>query len=478
MEADVSAIRARIEVVDNRLTALTDHGVDTAGLRSRLIQARDLLETGEPADALALTDEVATGVRQLATGAARSSGEVRSVVRDQLVCEVREALAGGAAQDVVEQRIVRLQGEINDRLTHFERHLRDQFARELAQVLAARPWMKDILSHPGDPATLRTAIEAVLAHRPSTPPPASPVHGGVEVLRDQVSGLRRWVELAMGASAPEDRLQQALEAIAASEEGMTDLVANIADVQAQMGDRMLQLERKIVELTQLATQHTLPLTRQTTLHIEDPAVVPALAATVIAPTSTDDEPLTLPPTTGSKAWPFGDESSLSAPAMSTADVAALMQASTTDVPAEEAVRFRPATSALTHADTALSRPGEASTGDLRLAPQQVTTDIRRAERRAIDESAVRRLIEERLAAWRPVPGEGLVSDDEDIFAQLVRMLPKALDESTVRTALFATLALEAIEKPGALAHLSRLRDFLREELALAVEQMRDAAVSS
>lgn len=475
MEADVSAIRARIEVVDNRLTALTDHGVDTAGLRSRLTQARDLLETGEPADAMALTDEVATGVRQLATGAARSSGEIRSVVRDQLVGEVREALASGAAQDVMEQRVVRLQGEINDRLTHFERHLRDQFARELAQVVAARPWMKDILSHPGDPATLRTAIEAVLATRPATP--ESPVRGGVEVLRDQVSGLRRRVELALGAAAPEDRLQQALEAIAASEEGMTDLVANIADVQAQMGDRVLQLERKIAELTQLASQQSLPLTRQTALHVEDPAVVPAPGATVIAPPP-DDEPLTLPPPTGSKAWPFGDESSLIAPAISTADVAALMQASTTDVPADEPARTRPAASALSHGDTALTHSGEASTSDLRMTPQQVTTDIRRAERRAIDESAVRRLIEERLAAWRPVPGEGLVSDDEEVLAQLVRMLPKALDEGSVRTALFATLALEAIEKPGALAHLSRLRDFLREELGLAVVQMRDAESAS
>lgn len=476
MEADVSAIRARIEVVDNRLTALTDHGVDTAGLRSRLTQARDLLETGEPADALALTDEVATGVRQLATGAARSSGEVRSIVRDQLVGEVRDALAGGAAHEVVEQRLQTLRGEINDRLTHFERHLRDQFARELAQVVAARPWMKDILSHPGDPATLRTAIEAVLSARPAATPESS-VRGGVEVLRDQVSGLRRRVEVALGASAPEDRLQQALEAIAASEEGMTDLVANIAEVQAQMGDRVLQLERKIAELTRLATQQSLPLTRQTTLHVEDPLVVPAPGATVIAP-APDEEPLTLPPPTGSKAWPFGDESSLSAPAISTADVAALMQASTSDVPIDDRPRARPAASALTHGDTARALPGEASTGDLRMTPQQVTTDIRRAERRAVDEPAVRRLIEERLAAWQPVPGEGLVSDDEDVLAQLIRMLPKALNEGSVRTALFATLALEAIEKPGALAHLSRLRDFLREELGLAVEQLRGAATSS
>jgi len=473
VEADVSAIRARIEVVENRLTALADHGVDTAGLRSRLTQARDLLDTGEPTDALALTDEVAIGVRQLATGAARSSGEVWNTVRDQLVGEVREALAGGAAHDVLEQRLNGLRTEIDSRLTHFERHLRDQFARELAQVVAARPWMKDVLNHPGDPTVLRAAIEAVVAeHRPA-PVAEAPLRGGVDGLRDQVSGLRRRVELALGASAPEDRLQQALDAIAASEEGMTDLVANIADLQAQMGDRVILLERRLADM---AAQQAAALTRLTALHI-DPGIVPASAAPRAAPV---EDVATLPPPSGSKAWPFGDESSLSAPAISTDDVAALMRASTADVPVVPNLgEARPSASALTHGDTALMSPGDGSTAGMHLTPQQITTDIRRSERRALDESVVRRLIEERLAAWHPSSSEGLVQDEDDQLAQLSHLLPKALDDGTVRTALFATLALEAIEKPGALAHLTRLRAFLREELGLAVEQLRsEASISS
>lgn len=477
MEADVSAIRARIEVVENRLTALADHGVDTAGLRSRLTQARDLLETGEPTDALTLTDEVAVGVRQLATGAARSSGEIRNTVRDQLVGEVRYALAGGAAHDVLEQRLNTLRTELDGRLTHFERHLRDQFARELAQVVAARPWMKDVLSHPGDPTVLRTAIEAVLSEQRPAPAADAPLRGGVDGLRDQVSGLRRRVELALGAAAPEDRLQQALAAIAASEEGMTDLVANIAEMQAQMGDRVILLERRLAEM---ATQQAAALTRLTALHI-DPGIAPESGAPTVGSTAAvAEEVATLPPPTGSKAWPFGDESSLSAPAISTDDVAALMRASTADVPvASDRAEARPSASALTSGDTALMSPGDGSTAGMSMTPQQVTTDIRRSARRAIDESVVRRLIEERLAAWQPSAGEGLVQDEDDQLAQLIHLLPKALDEGTVRTALFATLALEAIEKPGALAHLTRLRAFLREELGLAAEQLRsDAAVST
>jgi len=511
VDADVSAIRARIEVVEHRLSALADRGLETAGLRSRLTQARDLLETGEPGDAQELTDEVAAGVRQLATGEARSSGEIRSLAREQLVGEVRQALVSGAAQEVLDQRMEAFRRDMETRLTGFERHLRDQFARELAQLVAAKPWNKDIHRQPSDEQTIRAQIRAVLAEEPPLASPAAdqtPVIVGIDQLRDQVSGLRRRIESERNQGNAEERLQYALDAIASSEEGMTDLVAQIADLQAQLGDRVLALEHRLTTHARMeaaagvpaqgppATASTvLPLTQQTALHIEvttEPAgaehgvaatrrseralVMPALASTqqgadIVPELGTDHHHAPTRSEGGGKAWPFGDESSLTAPAMAGADRAAAMAAATTDLPVAERNLPR---SALTQGAKAIQAPPEGSSG-LRMTPQPVTTDIRAATRLVPDEAVIRRLIEERLAAWRPVTDDSLLADDDDRLRELLRLLPQALVDGGVRTALFATIALESIERPGALAHLTQLRNFLRQELALAVEQMRDHA---
>lgn len=435
MESDISAVRARIQVVGHRLIGLAERGVDTAGLQSRLVQAGDLLEGGAVEDARGLVDEVAGEVRRAAAGEARASGELQGVIRDRLKGELREAIDGGLADAAVEKMMTDLRREMETRLETFERRLRDQFARELAQVVSSRPWMKDILAQ---------RAEAPVATHAAAAQPSTALFAQ---LREQVSGLRQRIE-----KGGTDRIDRALSDLAAAEEGMADLVANVADFQAQLGERVLALEERLA-----ATITPVPaaVTRLTDLHVEVDAA-PAEA-----------EPAAGEATAGSQAWPFGDESRSEGPSLTQATIERMVDAATSSVVAPAAGAEGPHHTP--HPMQALRGPRGTEPHALETSqtPRPMPVPETSAAYRGIDVGQIRRLIEERLAAWKAPAGEGLVADDDELVAILVRLMPQVLEDGSVRTALFATIALEAIEKPGALAHLSGLRDFLRQELAQA-----------
>lgn len=435
MESDISAVRARIQVVGHRLIGLAERGVDTAGLQSRLVQAGDLLEGGAVEDARGLVDDVASEVRRAAAGEARASGELQGVIRDRLQGELREAIDGGLADVAVEKMMTDLRREMETRLETFERRLREQFARELAQVVSSRPWMKDILA--------QRAGESPSGRHASAIQPSTALFAQ---LREQVSGLRQRIE-----KGGTDRIDRALGDLAAAEEGMADLVANVADFQAQLGERVLALEERLASAIAPAPA---AVTRLTDLHVEvDPAPP--------APGRSSGEQAV-----GTQAWPFGDESRSDGPSLTQTTIERMVDAATSSVvapvPAPEAAHHTP------HPMPALRGPQGTEAHALETSqtphPMPVTSGMHRV---GVDVGQIRRLIEERLATWKAPAGEGLITDDDELVGTLVRLMPQVLEDGAVRTALFATIALEAIEKPGALAHLSGLRDFLKQELAQA-----------
>ncbi len=61
--------------------------------------------------------------------------------------------------------------------------------------------------------------------------------------------------------------------------------------------------------------------------------------------------------------------------------------------------------------------------------------------------------------------------DSDLASAVARVLPQALQDESVRTELFAVLALEAAGKPGVLGELTGLRRFLKRELLATAGQL-------
>lgn len=61
--------------------------------------------------------------------------------------------------------------------------------------------------------------------------------------------------------------------------------------------------------------------------------------------------------------------------------------------------------------------------------------------------------------------------DSDLARAVARVLPQALQDESVRTELFAVLALEAAGKPGVLGELTGLRRFLKRELQATASQI-------
>jgi polyhydroxyalkanoate synthesis regulator phasin len=76
------------------------------------------------------------------------------------------------------------------------------------------------------------------------------------------------------------------------------------------------------------------------------------------------------------------------------------------------------------------------------------------------------------AEWERRSGGAIERNaDSDLRANVVRILPSLLEDEQVRQQLFAVLALEAIEKPGILAEITGLRNFLKRELQHAAEEL-------
>ncbi|MBN8526700.1 MAG: hypothetical protein J0M02_15310, partial [Planctomycetes bacterium] len=69
----------------------------------------------------------------------------------------------------------------------------------------------------------------------------------------------------------------------------------------------------------------------------------------------------------------------------------------------------------------------------------------------------------------------LPPSDSDLARAIARALPQALQDESVRTELFATLALEAAGKPGVLGELTGLRRFLKREIQQAMERQGQPA---
>jgi hypothetical protein len=76
------------------------------------------------------------------------------------------------------------------------------------------------------------------------------------------------------------------------------------------------------------------------------------------------------------------------------------------------------------------------------------------------------------AEWERRSGGAIERNaDADLRSHFVRVLPSVLENEQVRQQLFAVLALEASEKPGVLAELTGLRNFLKRELQHAAEEL-------
>lgn len=505
-EGDFSAARARIETVDLRLAALQDLGIDTAGLRSQVSLARSRLDEGGHGDAHAVLDEVAEAARRLASGATARSSEWRGLPRERVVEELRRIVAEGGAGEAVSA----LREHVDDRLRDFERRLRDQFARELAQIIAARPWAKDLAAQVGgtdakpaehDLTQVRAEVDALVARV------AGELHSeldqvrrlageprggetGVGALRDDLERVRQEVErLSRGARGADPAHLRALvdEALAARgaapssapsspDDLLRGLVVQAGAIQDRLSERLLGLERQLGGLVdRLTPAPPSPMTVLTAIHIETgnaSGSLPlpmtgriAIPGTAMPSGTTIPAAIHLPepaePPSGSD-WIFpNDESGSKSPNRPT-EVA--RDPSRPMVAIEQKPNAGP-----------LADASEAKTAAIGLEQGAVTGPIMHDDRppaMGIDEALVRRLIEARLATWRPSPGDDLVSDEAEQAQQLVRLLPAALQDAAVRTGLFAALAFEATARPGVLAELTGLRGFLRRELRLAVEEMK------
>ena len=502
-EGDLSAARTRIETVDRRLAALQDLGIDTAGLRSQLSLARTRLDEGGHGDAHAVLDEVAEAARRLAAGATSRSNEWRGLPRERVIEELRQIVAEGGAGEAVSA----LREHLDDRLREFERRLRDQFARELAQIIAARPWAKDLAAVPAQPISgasgsdldqVRAEVDALVQRV------AGELHAELEAvrrlaaeprandpsLRDDLERVRREVEaLGRGARGADPAQLRALvdEALAgraaastplASDDLLRGLVVQAGAIQDRLSERLLGLEQRIGGLVDRLTPALQgPLTGLTAIHIDVGSASgslppPTAGGFIIAATAMpfDDAipaaihlPDPAEPPSGSD-WIFPRDESGSQSPIAPTEVAR--------DPARPMVAIE---QKLREASAAPADASEAKTAAFGIEQEAVTGPVVNDDRLptlGIDEALVRRLIEGRLATWRPSPGDDLVSDEAEQARLLVRLLPAALLDITVRTGLFAALALEATARPGVLAELTGLRGFLRRELKLAVDEMK------
>jgi hypothetical protein len=520
-EGELSAARARIEVVDRRLAALQDLGIDTASLRSQLALARARVDEGGHGDAHAVLDDVAEAARRLASGATARSNDWRGLPRERVIEELRHIVAEGGAGEAV----TALREHVDDRLRDFERRLRDQLARELAQVIAARPWAKDLaaLDPKGQIAELREAIAAVRAvpaaegaevdldglRRELTADvqrATGDLHAELHRVRDLAGEARaaepavradlervraQLADLAQAREADTARVRALVEQALAEHGGGRPAPANAADdvlrglvvqagaIQDRLSERLLGLERSLCGLVdRFAPPHPPLATAITALHvaIEDPPAGSPPQGTGEAE-SAPREPATatrnaIPaavhlgdPPSGSDWFFTGDDSGGARGGGQQTEVAAARPAG-------------PAMVAIEHKPRDGQDPNEAKTAAFGVQQESVTSAVHhrhddRPPGFGVDEALIRRLVEERLAAWRPTPGDDLVVDDADHAAQLVRLLPQALRDPAVRAGLFAAIATEAATQPGVLAELTGLRAFLRRELRLAVDGIRN-----
>jgi hypothetical protein len=158
--SELSAARARIEVAEKRLAALQDIGIETAPLRSQILVAREKLKENDPHDVVAICDEVLTTIKRLAKGSSKraktdvplssladawNSDRATHTAHEQVRDEVRAILVSeGLVSNMVAQQIAIAEKDGQARLSETVRQLREQFARELAQVMATKPWESDM----------------------------------------------------------------------------------------------------------------------------------------------------------------------------------------------------------------------------------------------------------------------------------------------------------------------------------------------
>jgi len=152
--SDLSAAHQSILIVQQRLAALRDLGVDIAPLGRQLAFAENRLREGSSGDVQAICGDLLETAGRLAHGVAPPSPPLTVAVA------------------AAETALVRQQGQVlavvDTRLIDFERRVREQFARELAQVIAARPWDRDVrqalasatpVATAGEPDLLRNRLD-------------------------------------------------------------------------------------------------------------------------------------------------------------------------------------------------------------------------------------------------------------------------------------------------------------------------------
>jgi hypothetical protein len=399
-DSELSSARERIESVEKRLTALEEHGIDIAALRRQVAFARARLRNGGANDAQSICDEIIASAKKLTDGteswtradanrrvvtasyAAHTAAQANLPATAQvpsfgaggmapaadLSAQIQAVLSGGLLQSMLGEQLQSMEKRIEQKIADQIRQVREQFARELAQVIAARPWHAD--------------VKQVSAH-------ASAMDGGtVELIQAQIGDLRRELSARESWYSPED-VRLLINEMGAQVKHETKPFAE----SAVPSEGACEVDTKSNWLTKLEETTT-------------PKVEPN------APTQPHRE---------------------------------------TPMPA----RAEPM-----HADTTRSAQNPLPPGVL---------DSKKVP--ALAASAEHEIAHAPLPGAEPVTGS--VRKDQEFVRKLILLLPEAIKNPAVQKCLLALVALESMVKPSALAELTGLRSFLRNEVKAASDRLRN-----
>lgn len=517
-DGGMPASHERIDLVERRLAALQDAGVDVAALRAQLAFAHSARREGRLADVEAICDEVLGAARRLAElggGHARTQPQPKSqpqpqpqpsteslqrvrVSRAQLADEVRGAIdAEVKAQLAGRHGAEAISGDLDARLKAIESRL-DAIVGHAADAAAVAGRLRSLderlsqLEHRTAPSADATAIAAQVEAAVAEALPRQ----AAGQLREAISQLPTREDLHQIAETLRADLDWRLEK-AAAEHGwcsLTDVQASVRKALADQDPGMLpgsqlgrlevalaefvqqnrdQQERLIAALAERVAQQTKVLTKRMLTRPEAPP-----------PERSDTD--TLLPQSGPAA---GDGSSHHATVAAEPSTDRESRLGLDAVPpdAVQAVRRdhggttlftrRVANEPLPGNDLAELVTNEveralggiaAATATQAEAPPPSATTAPPVNQAPADLAViVAAEVGRQLAHTIPVQ---LPPSDADLARAVTRILPAAFQDETVRTELFAVLALEAAGRPSALGELTGLRRYLKRELQAVTER--------
>lgn len=515
-DMDLSAARARIDAVGQRLAAMQDAGTDVAALQAQLTFAHHALREGRRADVEAICDEVTAAARRIdelgrtpARPPAAPVVPAPAAVPDERLAAIErrlEVIAGHAADaaavagrlHALDQRLAAVEARPAapaESLAAAVRQVVDEVvprhASELLHEAVSKLPTRDDLHQIAE--TLRADLDWRLEK-------AAAEHGWCS-LSDVQSTVRKSLaeqEPGQAGGSQLGRLELALaEFVQQSKDQQERLIAALADRVAQhtksLTKRMLVRDAlphrvheteelapsasappgegssRIAAITSASREADQPSKSPTELSL-DPLPPEAIEASRrdhgsttlftkrVAPAAQVDAPVPAAPVAGQ-----GSGSSAALPVTAPPHTDALHELVTAEV--ERALGNACASTMTSTPDcgegsssAALPTPATLPAADNASFDARVTAEVAR-----------------QLASIRPTAAPPA---EADLVRALVQALPQALQDETVRTELFAVLALEAAGKPGVLGELTGLRRYLKRELQAAAEQLAAAPVTA